>query len=351
MIHFVFKFLRNGENTPFALALRDLGVAHRIFSGNLRALRYRHRIQLILLGLPRIFLFAARSAWWSLIKARPQPDAVVLGSHLEALVFLLGRRLLRRPTHIVLLGFIYTRRNNHRLEQLRHAYFNWLFSGIERILCHSSLEISRYDMLFPSASGKFVYIPYGLHIHGYNDPAPFLNPATNPALSAGRSGRDYQLLFKVFSKAGYPLRVICDTQSALVNCDHAPNIEVLHNCFDASYSQALRQAGIVIVPLAVNDISAGQMVLIQAMAFHKPLIVTKTPTIMDYLEHEVNALLVEPGDQASLRAAVDRLRADPEFAKCLAENGFQTYLKHHSMDAFVGNIVAATRDIESSQSR
>lgn len=351
MIHFIFKFLRNGENTPFAQALRDLGVTHRIFSGNLTALRYRYRIQLILLGLPRILLFATRSVWWSLIKARPRPDAVVLGSHLEALIFLLGRGLLRRQTHIVLLGFIYTRRNNRRLEQLRRAYFNWLFSGIDRILCHSSLETSRYDRLFPSASGKFVYIPYGLHIHGYNDPAPFLNPATHPALSAGRSGRDYPLLFKVFSKAGYPLKVICDTQNALANCDPAPNIEVLHDCFDACYSQALRQAGMVIVPLAVDDISAGQMVLIQAMAFHKPLIVTNTPTIMDYLEHEVNALLVEPGNEASLRAAVDRLHADPDLARRLAENGFQTYLKRHSMGAFVGNIVAATRDIESSQGR
>lgn len=97
----------------------------------------------------------------------------------------------------------------------------------------------------------------------------------------------------------------------------------------------------VIVPLGVNDISAGQMVLIQAMAYRKPLIVTNTPTILDYLQHEVNALLVKPGDEVELRTAIDRLRNNPELARRLADNGYRTYHERHSMRAFVGNIVAA----------
>lgn len=341
MIHFIFKFLSDSADTPFALALRDLGVAHRIFSGKLRSLHYRHRIQLIMFGLPRICLFAMRAVWWSLVKVKPRPDAVVVGSHLEALFFALGRRLLRRRVRIILLGFIYTRRNNRWLEQLRQTYFNWLFGRIDRVLCHSSLEISRYEALFPAAHGKFTYIPYGLHIEGADDSAPFLDPVTAPALSAGRSGRDYPLLFRVFADTGYPLQVVCDSQSALAGCISAPNIEVLRNCYDADYSRVLCQAGMVIVPLGVNDISAGQMVLIQAMAYRKPLIVTNTPTIVDYLQHEINALLVEPGNEVELRTAIDRLRNDLELARRLADNGYQAYQERHSMRAFVGNIVAA----------
>lgn len=152
-----------------------------------------------------------------------RPDAVVVGSHLEALFFALGRRLLLRQVQIILLGFIYTRRNNHWLERLRQIYFNWLFGRIDRVLCHSRLEIGRYEALFPAVCGKFIYIPYGLHIEGADDPTPFIDPATAPALSAGRSGRDYPLLFRVFADAGYPLQVVCDLQSALIGCISAPN--------------------------------------------------------------------------------------------------------------------------------
>jgi len=90
MIHFIFKFLGDSEDTLFVLSLRDLGVAHRIFSGKLGSLHYRHRIQLILFGLPRICLFAMRAVWGSLVKVKPRPDAVVAGSHLEALFFCVG---------------------------------------------------------------------------------------------------------------------------------------------------------------------------------------------------------------------------------------------------------------------
>ena len=342
MIHFIFKFLSDRADTPFALALHDLGVEHRIFSGRLRSLNYRHRIQLILFGFPRICLFAIRAVGWSLVKARPRPDFIVVGSHIEALFFVLGRWLLRRQVKIIILTVIYTRRNYHWLEQLRRIYFNWLFAKIDQSFCYSRLEVSRYETLFPAAHGKFTYIPYGLHIEGADVSAPFLDPTTAPALSAGRSGRDYPLLFRVFADSGYPLQVVCDSQSALTSCISAPNIEVLRDCYDADYSRALRQAGMVIVPLAVNDISAGQMVLIQAMAYRKPLIVTNTATVTDYLQHEVNALLVEPGNEVVLRSAVDRLRADPEFARYLANNGYQTYQERHSMRAYVGNIVDAT---------
>ncbi|MBA4175624.1 MAG: hypothetical protein C0505_03555 [Leptothrix sp. (in: Bacteria)] len=340
VIHFFLTFSDDASDSPFARALRDLGVEHRIFSGKV-LLRYRHRIWLLLLGLPRLAWFAARSVWRSLLLARPRPDAVVVGSHLEALAFVMGRAVLRRRLRIVLLGFIFTRRKSAWLDRLRIAYFGWLFSKVDMVLCHSTLEIARYDELFPRARGRFRFVPYGLHIHGYDEPADFQNPATAPALSAGRSGRDYKLLCDVFSRAGYPLRIVCDSEAALAGCAHAPNIEVLRHCYDTDYSRELRNAGMVVVPLAVDDISAGQMVLVQAMAYRKPLIVTRTPTVNDYLKHEVSALLVEPGSPEGMRNAIDRLRADPDLARRLTVRSAEAFEQRHSMQAFVENIVAA----------
>ena len=345
MIHFFVTFSDDATNSPFAHALRDQGVPHRLFSGKV-LLRYQRRIWLLLVGLPRLLRFALRSAWRSLVRATPRPDAVVLGSHLEALVFALSAWLLRRHTRVYLLGFIFTRRSNPWLDALRRRYFGRLFRALDGILCHSRLEAGRYDELFPGAKGKFVFVPYGLHIHGHDHTAAVVDPATAPALSAGRSGRDYALLTRVFAANGRPLHIVCDSARALEGCAQAPNITVLRHCYDADYVAQLRAAGMVIVPLAVDDISAGQMVVIQAMAYRKPIIATRTATLDDYLQEGDGALLVPPGDAKALHAAVERLATDPGLAARLAEESYRTYVERHSMRAFVKHVVGALAALE-----
>lgn len=347
MIHFFITWSSDPSNSPLAQALRELGVPHRFIAGEV-LLRYRRRLWLLLIGLPRLMRFAIGSAWRSLAQERPHPDAVVVGSHLEALAVALVARLLRRPTRIYLLGFIFTRRTTAWLDRLRCAYFNALFARLDGVFCHSALEAARYDGLFPAAAGRFVFVPYGLHIDGHERNDTPVDTATGPALSAGRSGRDYALLTRAFAATGRPLRIVCDAERSLAGCATAPNITILRHCYDEDYVRELRQAAIVVVPLAVDDISAGQMVILQAMAFRKPIVATRTSTIADYLTDGVNALLVAPGDESALRAAVDRLAADPGLARRLAEQAYDTYLNRHSMRAFVHHIVQALHEREKS---
>lgn len=344
MIHFFLTFGKDASNSPFAHALRDLNVEYRIFSDRI-SLRYHYRIWLLLVGWPRLGLFALKSTWGSLIQSSPRPDAVVVGSHLEALIFALARHLLlRRKPRIYLLGFIYTRRENILLDSLRRIYFRCVFSIIDGIICFSELEITRYKILFPGAQNLFKYIPYGLYIHGYEENSARCSNAIDPdahVFSAGRSGRDYQTLFDVFKRTGHPLHVICDSEAALAGCVSAPNITVLRNCYDDCYVEELRNASIVVVPLAVSDISAGQMVILQAMAYCKPLVVTQTPTIEDYLIDGTNALLIPRDDSEAMQRAIKRLLSDRELAARLAKNALHTYETKHCMRAFVGNIIGA----------
>jgi len=345
MIHFFLTFGKDASNSPFGQALRDLKVEHKIFSDRI-SFRYHYRIWLLLVGWPKLGLFALKSAWHSLLLSNPHPDAVVVGAHLEALVFGLVRRiLLRRKPRIYLLGFIYTRRQNPILDILRRFYFGRVFALVDGIICFSGLEITRYRILFPYAQNLFKYIPYGLYINGYEENfATCGNSAPDaPVFSAGRSGRDYQTLFEVFNLIDHPLHVVCDSEIALAGCVSTPNITVLKNCYDDCYVEELRNAAIVVVPLAVSDISAGQMVLVQAMAYCKPLVVTQTPTIEDYLINGINALLIPRGDSVAMQSAIERLLSDKELASRLAKNAFHSYETKHCMRAFVGNIIDAVK--------
>lgn len=252
--------------------------------------------------------------------------------------------LLRKKPEIVLLGFIFTARNNALANVLRQIYFRFVFSLVDKVICHSKLEVERYTRLFGNARANFVYIPYGLQIFGreIQPPATATEPGTRPRiLTAGRSGRDYATLFQAVEPLPIDLHVVCDNENAVAGLTIPPNVRVLRKCYGSDYVDELNKALVVVIPLGVADISAGQMVVIQAMAFAKPTIVTRTPTIEEYVTDGVQSLLVSQGNVAEMREAIAQLIDNTELANRLAENALKTYEQKFCMRAFVGNLVAS----------
>jgi glycosyltransferase involved in cell wall biosynthesis len=160
-------------------------------------------------------------------------------------------------------------------------------------------------------------------------------------LAAGRSGRDYRTLFDAVRGRDIRLRVVCDNTDALAGLDVPPNAVVLRDCYGSAYIDELAGASIVAVPLAVNDISAGQMVMLQAMAFGKPVVVTRTPTTQEYVTDNVQALLVPRADPAAMRSAIETLLSSPERIDEMGRAGLQTFEEKFSMRSYVRNVLAA----------
>lgn len=341
MIHFTLTYTNDASDTPFAQELRAAGIPHRLLCGQV-LMRYRSRIWLLLSGWPRLMLFALRAACTSMLRG-PRARTAVLGSDIEVLVYgVLRALLLRRAPRIVWVGFIYTRRASQLATALRRLYFSMVLSFADKVICHSSLEVERYRQLFAGARAKFHHIPHGLHIHGRDEAPP--RPASvgeRPyILTAGRSGRDYRTLFAAMAEVPLDLHVVCDSEQALAGLTVPPNVHVLRSCYDGDYIDQLRHAELVVVPLGVNDISAGQMVVIQAMAFGKPTIVTDTPTIREYVTHGEQSLLVRQGDVAELRAAIMWLLHDRALGRQLSANAVRTFEEHFCMRAFVRGLLS-----------
>jgi glycosyltransferase involved in cell wall biosynthesis len=304
-------------------------------------LNYRSRLQLLMLRLPRLLLHAVSAARWSFVRSPAPARTVVVSSDFEALVFGLFRWWCRRDVKIVLLGFILTLRNKPWLDALRLWYFRKVFRAADLVLCYSSVERERYCRLFPESRAKFRFLHYGLHIWAHEEQHEFVDPASGPLFSAGRSGRDYALLTRVVAGLAHQLRIVCDNSAALEGCPSSPNITVLSACHGDDYVRELRAAGIVIVPLAVDDVSAGQMVLMQAMAYRKPIIITQTATVSDYVDESSGVLFVPMADGAALAAAIGRLRDDPALARRMADAAYATYLQKFSMEAFMERLCRA----------
>jgi glycosyltransferase involved in cell wall biosynthesis len=66
------------------------------------------------------------------------------------------------------------------------------------------------------------------------------------------------------------------------------------------------------------------LVGLEAMACATPLVATGTGGSGEYLRHEVNALVVAPGDPAALAAAVRRLAGDAALRRRLVASGRRT---------------------------
>ena len=81
------------------------------------------------------------------------------------------------------------------------------------------------------------------------------------------------------------------------------------------------RADIFVVPLLDSTTArlyTSPLKLFEAMAAGRPLIAFDLPSLREILEHEQNALLVPPGDEDALAAAIDRLAGDEALSQRLA---------------------------------
>jgi glycosyltransferase involved in cell wall biosynthesis len=346
MIHFFPTFSRDADASPLGDELRRTGIPYRILAGHVR-FQYRHRLSMLLRGYPKLAWFAVKSAGRSLFLSDPSPKVVVLGSDIEVLIFSFVR-LVRggQIPSIVLMGFIYTSRSSGLVNALRRAYFRMVLRNVRCVICHSTLEVARYGAMFAGVGAKFAFVPWGTNVAGRQEylrtRARYQRPVGRIAvLSAGRSGRDYRTLVEAVRDLDVSLTIVCDRSEALAGITENAQVRVLRDCYDERYLAELGAADIVVVPLAVEDISAGQMVIIQAMAYGKPTVVTRTPTVSEYLEDGRTALLVERANAKQMRETIQRLVDDPALRERLGRAALMDYEWRFSQAAVVRNTIAA----------
>jgi glycosyltransferase involved in cell wall biosynthesis len=74
------------------------------------------------------------------------------------------------------------------------------------------------------------------------------------------------------------------------------------------------EAAVVALPLRATRHAGGINSLLEAMAMGRPVVVSASPGIRDYVEHETTALVVPCGDAGALASAIRRLLDNPEEA-------------------------------------
>lgn len=348
MVHFFPRFAGNVADSPFATELRRLAAPHQLFAEDLNR-QYATRAGLLLRVYPMLFLCALRAAIRSMVLSRPKPASVVITSDVEALVFGPIRALFSRHTQVVFETFIATERGSPLARRLHHWHYSLALRFVDVAICHSESEVAAYAAKFAGCRTRFTALPYALSVNGRDELREAYGAEAAESdliVTAGRSGRDYATLVNAIEGLPCRLRIICDWERPVQRLERSPQVTVVRNCFKADYLEELAKARLVVVPLSQLNVSAGQMVLLQAFALGKPVIVTETATTREYVADGEDALLTRFGDVADMRAKISLLLADPARCAALGQRASDRYDAQFSTEAYVRKLVGLLKDAE-----
>lgn len=104
--------------------------------------------------------------------------------------------------------------------------------------------------------------------------------------------------------------------------------------------QLYRDADLVAVTLTENKFCAGLTSMLEAMACQRPVVVTKTQGLADYLAHPGIATVVNSGDAIGLREAIEKLLNNPQEAQAQARRGYKLAIEEHNSEYYIEVLAA-----------
>ena len=257
-------------------------------------------------------------------------DAVVTGDLRAGQLLGISRTLLRirKPVHVQT-EITLDRERDSLLWKMKRAFQRLAFASTDVLVTSSLGEVDIYSRRLGIPRERFRFVPF--HTNVVN-PGP-VGAARGYAFSAGKSGRDFEVLARAAQRLDMDL-VVVGNAASLDGLEFSSRTKVLVDQPYDRYLELLHGCDFVVVPLVDLPRSTGQVVILEAMAIGKPVVVTETVGTVDYVESGVNGLLVPPGDAEALAAAMLRLRQDPELRARLSENGLE-FARRHTFRIYV----------------
>lgn len=109
--------------------------------------------------------------------------------------------------------------------------------------------------------------------------------------------------------------------------DLPKNVTLKRNVSAEEFASLMERAAVVVVPLKEDVGSSGQMLCLQAMRYHKPIIYADVSSINYYFTKD-SGIPYRVGDLHSLTNALNTLYADESKAKAMGNQAFKQSEKY-----------------------
>jgi glycosyltransferase involved in cell wall biosynthesis len=229
------------------------------------------------------------------------------------------------PRQIMTEIFIDSPAHGNVLWRMKTALYRRLARRAIGIITNSTAEIATNAARFDLPHERFRYVPLNTTIeHPEYLPAP-----DGYLFCAGRTLRDYATLRRVIEATDLPWHIVAGADD--LRDAPLPDRVTVHREIDRSrYLDLLRGARLVVLPLLPTERATGQVVVLEAMSYGKPVLTTRAPGTIDLIRDGETGRLIAPGAAGAMIAATDLLLADPIEAERIGRAGFTTVLHHHA---------------------
>jgi glycosyltransferase involved in cell wall biosynthesis len=160
--------------------------------------------------------------------------------------------------------------------------------------------------------------------------------------AGGYSNRDFAPLVEVSLRVSAPMTLATERLSAEQRSQLPARVRAGRISHD-EFVRLMSRASVVVVPLEHRtDRSAGEQTYLNAMAMGKPVIVTDTMGVRDYVEHEQTGLIVPPRDPDALAHALEWTLnpANEPAALAMGERARQVALARFGPDNYVAGLLS-----------
>ncbi|NMF61966.1 glycosyltransferase family 4 protein [Brasilonema octagenarum] len=225
-----------------------------------------------------------------------------------------------------------------------------LASKIDLFLACSKHQVTflRDYLNLPASRVHFVWDQTDLKFFA---PKPASAKKSRPMIaSVGLEQRDYRTLAAATANLDIDVKISGFSNDALLLKRAFPE-KLPRNMSRRFYEwpelvQLYRDADIIVVSIFENSYAAGIQALMEAMACRRPVIVTHTLGLDQYIAETNAVMMVKPEDVEGLKQAIIYLLNNPQEADALAERGYQLALSRHNSDHYVNYITKELKQFE-----
>jgi glycosyltransferase involved in cell wall biosynthesis len=219
-------------------------------------------------------------------------------------------------------------------------------SRLDKVLCYASTE----ERLMLDKLGLPARAVQRFNYHAdetFFRPMPEVAEEPDLICAAGQLLRDYDTLIR--ATQGSKVRVRIAAGSPWISKDLLPSGGLPENVdwrkYDRFDLRALyARSALAVVPLHQNVYQTGISTILEMMAMGKCVIATRTHGQIDTIVDGVTGIYVPPADPGALRAAIDRMLANPDERKRIGRAARAFIEKEAGLDLFTEKCVQAMKD-------
>lgn len=269
-------------------------------------------------------------------------ESIVTWQQFYGLMFAFYCRLFHvdKRNKLVVMSFIYKKKSGV-LGLIYDKFMNYVVKSnyVDFFTSVASVQCEKFSREFNIESSKFQFIPWGI-----TDLFPLYAKLVGENVEpyffcAGRSNRDWNIVFNSFGGTEIPCRFIfSDTNYN----DKFNNIEVVSNVSDEDYFKLLVNAYCVVVSIEDCKLAGGEITIINAMQFGKPVILIQDEKTNDYVIEGVTGFVVQKNVNEVITIALKLLK-DDKLRNQMSSNcrvNYESRFSIHSVGENIGKLMS-----------